>query len=75
MLYLSPNLTSFFSPLFVSAVKEGFQFNLFKKIFKRFYLFERERSPEGVGAEGEREADSPLSREPNMRLDPRTPGS
>jgi len=26
----------------------------------------------GGGAEGEGEADSPLSREPNMRLDPRT---
>jgi len=27
------------------------------------------------GREGEGEADSPLSREPNMGLDPRTPGS
>jgi len=27
------------------------------------------------GAEGEREADSLLSREPNVELDPRTPGS
>ena len=26
-------------------------------------------------AEGEGEADSPLSREPNVGLDPRTPGS
>ena len=26
-------------------------------------------------AEGEEEAGSPLSREPNVRLDPRTPGS
>jgi len=29
----------------------------------------------GESAEGEGEADSLLSREPNMGLDPRTPGS
>lgn len=40
--------------------------------FKRFYLFERERLSRG---EGQREADSPLSREPYMGLNPRTPGS
>ena len=47
--------------------------------FFKIYLFEREStSGAGVGAlregrtEGEGEADSPLSREPDMRLDPRT---
>ena len=42
--------------------------------FKRFCLFEREKEhkwQEGV-AEGEREADSLLSREPDMGLEPRT---
>ena len=53
--------------------------------FKDFiYLFQRkrERKYEGERAttskgrtEGEGEADSPLSREPNVELDPRTPGS
>ena len=41
----------------------------------RFYLFEREHE-RGVGevggAEGEREADSPLSREPDVGLNPKT---
>ena len=32
-------------------------------------------SMSGGGAEGEREADSPLSREPDVGLDPRTLGS
>jgi len=41
-------------------------------IFKDFiYLFERAR--EGGVSEGE--ADSPLSREPDVGLDPETPGS
>ena len=35
---------------------------------------ERERAQAGT-AEEEREADSLLSREPNMGLDPKTPGS
>ena len=42
--------------------------------FKIFYLFKRENKW-GWGAEGEGEADSPLSREPNMGLNPGTPGS
>ena len=44
-------------------------------VFKDFiYLFERERAHKrGSGAEGE--ADSPLSREPDAGLDPRTLGS
>ena len=42
-----------------------------------FILFERERQHEwrsmsGGEAEGEKEADSPLSREPDVGLDPRT---
>ena len=36
------------------------------------YLSKRENTSEGGGAEGEGEADSPLSREPNVRLNPRT---
>ena len=47
--------------------------------FKDFiYFFDRERESAQAGerqAEGEGEADSPLSREPNARLDPRTLGS
>ena len=42
-------------------------------IFLRFYLFLRGRAQAGGGAEGE--AGSLLSREPDMGLDPRTPGS
>jgi len=38
-------------------------------------MSERERAQAGGAAEGEGEADSPLSREPDMGLDPRTPGS
>ena len=39
------------------------------------YLREREREhKQGGGAEGERETDSPLSREPDVGLDPRTLG-
>jgi len=33
---------------------------------------ERERTSRGRGAEGEGKADSPLSREPNLGLNPRT---
>ena len=43
--------------------------------FKDFiYLFDRERGEhkQGAGAKGEGEARSPLSREPDMGLDPRT---
>ena len=44
--------------------------------FKKIYLFERERAQmEGRGAEGDGEAGSLLSRELNLGLDPRTPGS
>ena len=41
------------------------------------YLFEsaRESTSKGEGAEAEAEADSPLSREPDAGLDPRTLGS
>ena len=42
-------------------------------LFKRFYLFEKERK--STRREGEGEADSPLSREHDAGLDPRTPGS
>ena len=38
------------------------------------YLFEREHKW-GAGTEGEGEADSLLSREPDAGLDPGTPGS
>ena len=45
--------------------------------FKDFvYLFERAcMNKWGGGAEGEEEADSPLSREPNTELNSRTPRS
>ena len=42
----------------------------FKVLF--IYLTENERAQIGGTAEGEGEADSPLSREPNMGLNPRT---
>ena len=42
--------------------------------FLRFYLFERERENE-QGQGTEKEADSLLSRKPNVGLDPRTPRS
>ena len=44
-----------------------FLINLFEK--------EREEHKQGVGAEGEGEAGSPLSRETDMRLDSRNLGS
>ena len=47
-----------------------YTFNFLKNI-----LFERERAQAGRGAEGEGEADSPLSREPDVGLDPGTLGS
>ena len=47
--------------------------------FKKNYLFGRESesmsAQAGVGTEGEGEAGFPSSRELNMGLDPRTPGS
>ena len=46
---------------------------LFLKDF--IYLFDRQRSQVGREAEREEEAGSPLSREPNAGLDPRTLGS
>ena len=52
---------------------EVFFFFFFFKIFT--YLTERERQSTEAGGEAEGEADSPLSREPNAELDPRTPGS
>ena len=36
------------------------------------YLTEREKERAQAGREGEGEADSPLSREPDLGLDPRT---
>ena len=44
--------------------------SFFKKI-DFIYLFEREHKQE-AGAEGEEEAGSPLNKEPDSRLDPRT---
>ena len=41
----------------------------------RFYLFDREHKQGERQAEREGEAGSPLSREPNVGLDPRTLGS
>ena len=45
-------------------------------LFLRFFIYsfekEREKAQTGGEAEGEREADSPLSWEPNMGLHPRT---
>ena len=56
---------------------QGSLFIFFKKDF--IYLFERERERESMsregGAEREGEADSLLSREPDVGLDPRTLGS
>ena len=51
------------------------KFLIFKKKF--IYLFERERAQAGGAAEeeGEGEGDSPLSKDPDAGLDPRTPGS
>ena len=37
-------------------------------------MTERERAQAGEAAKGEGEADSPVSREPNVGLDPRTLG-
>ena len=53
----------------LGTVRKGF-------LFKDFIYFRGGRYDVGVGggAEGEREAGSPLSREPNVGLHPRTPG-
>ena len=50
---------------------------IFISIFLRFYLFETEskRAQWWGRAEAEGEADSQLSREPDVGFDPRTPGS
>ena len=60
-----------------SGVTQLFPVPLF--FFLRFNLFERERKKERASEQtrdstsnGEGEADSPLSREPNAGLDPRT---
>ena len=46
-----------------------------RSLFKDFiYLFDREHKQGERQAEGEGEADSPPSREPDAGLDPRTPG-
>ena len=39
---------------------------------KILFIYKRERHKQGGGAEAEGEAGSPLSREPNLGLDPRT---
>jgi len=39
------------------------------------YLRERERERAQAGGAAEEEAGSPLSKEPNVALEPRTPGS
>ena len=61
------------SPISKSMIAIGGHF------LKRFYLFiegETEKKHElGEEAEGEGEADSPLSKKPNVGLHPRTPGS
>ena len=55
--------------------------NILKLFFKRFYLFDRESewerayAGEEAGAEGDREAGSPLSREPDLGLDHGMKGS
>ena len=52
--------------------------SLFKNLFYFIYLrkTKRERTQPGrEEAEEEGEADSPLSREPDVGLDPKTPGS
>ena len=45
---------------------------VFQKYFLFIHLRERERAQAGGEAKGEGEADSPLSWEPNVGLDPRT---
>ena len=58
--------------LLLSSVLCSFKF--FKKDF--IYVYDRERALTSRGlAEGEGEAGSPLSREPDVGLDPRTLGS
>ena len=45
-------------------------------LFLFSFIWKREgEHEEGEGAEEEEEADSPMSREPNVRLDPRILGS
>ena len=52
------------------------QFYILFIFFKDFiYLFDTGRAQAGGGAETEGEADSPLSREPDRGLYPRTPRS
>ena len=47
--------------------------NLCKHLFlKILFIYLRERAQTGGAAYGEEEADSPLNREPNIGLDPRT---
>jgi len=46
-----------------------------KYFLRRLYLVEREREHARAGGGAEGEADSPLSRKPNVGLDPRTLGS
>ena len=59
-------------PIYTDQVKhQGFSFMIFYDFFKD--LFETERAQAGGGAEeeGEGQADSPLSRDPDMGHDPR----
>ena len=62
----------------IYSLKSFFFKILFIHLRERMYVNggrERERARAGGGAEGEGEAGFPLSREPDMGLDPRTPGS
>ena len=61
-----------FSPTSILQFQLWFSLSFFKK----FYLFERESAQvEGKTERGRRKTCSLLSREPNMGLNPRTPGS
>ena len=46
-----------------------------KCIFFNFYLFDRRRERAQAGGAGRGEAGSPLRKEPNVELDPKTLGS
>ena len=51
---------------------DTYSIHLFFKILFTYYLRDRAQAGGGTGGEGERETGSPLSREPNAELDPRT---
>jgi len=75
---ISPNLTQIaFKKLHSSSLSpENSWFIFFNILFIHLRQRDkRERAWAGGEAEGEEEADSPLSQEPNVGLDPRTLGS